>query len=191
MAEKSLYEIMNDMALGFEAGLETLAVHHAKVAQPLSEFDAFLELDHMLVALNKEYLEAKAQHKELVKIYGCDDAMAEVAADMEDSAWCAMQTRYLEVRAERKLMAAAQQMMRDAEQEYIEAQEKKAQEKSIEDGQRLIAVARYIEKMREINNGSNDYLLAVVVLLFNLLKFGDTFFHFRSSFNQYGRALAA
>ena len=46
--------------------------------------------------------------------------MAEIAIDMEDSAWCAMQTRYIELRAKRHLMARAQDMMRHRDKQIEE-----------------------------------------------------------------------
>jgi hypothetical protein len=55
--------------------------------------------DPILASLIKQYLNASRQHKGLLKSNGSQDAMVEVAADMVDSAWCALQTRLLELRA--------------------------------------------------------------------------------------------
>jgi len=113
-----------------------------------------------------------------------------------DSAWCAMQTRYLEVRAKQTLMEKAQHLMFEATRAIEDAREKKALKKSIEQGERLVALTRYLEQVRETqNNEKNDFLLAAVVLLFGLLRFNNTFFHFRNtfnnSFNQTPHAMAA
>ncbi len=55
--------------------------------------------DPILASLIKQYLNASRQHKGLLRSHGTQDAMVEVAADMVDSAWCALQTRLLELRA--------------------------------------------------------------------------------------------
>jgi len=108
---KSLNSIMNQMARQ-ETALGFVKPRTHKNLQPLEELDAFVLLDDVLEDLHKQYLDAKAQYKELVSLSGADDAMATVALDMQDSAWCAMQTRYIELRAERKMMAQAQDMIR-------------------------------------------------------------------------------
>lgn len=54
--------------------------------------------DPVLASLIKQYLNASRQHKALMKRYGYHDPMADVAADMVDSAWCAIQTRIIELR---------------------------------------------------------------------------------------------
>ena len=55
--------------------------------------------DPTLASLIKQYLNASRAHKDLIRHHGAQDAMTEVAADMVDSAWCALQTRLLELRA--------------------------------------------------------------------------------------------
>lgn len=181
MTKQSLNDIMNQMAEGHVS----FTFCQIDSIKEMSELDAFLRLDETLATLNKEYLDAKSQHEYLIKTFGRDDAMAEVAEDVMDSAWCAMQTRYLEVRAEAALMEQAQQLIREAKQACIDDREKKAKEKYIEQGQRFIVMAKYLERVREMNKP--DYLLAAVVLLFGLLRVNNTFFHFRSSFNAYGQ----
>ena len=54
--------------------------------------------------------------------------MADVARDMEDSAWCAMQTRYMEVRGDRDLMREVQQIQneqRETERRALEGQRRR------------------------------------------------------------------
>ncbi|MES2729001.1 MAG: hypothetical protein V4621_02740 [Pseudomonadota bacterium] len=55
--------------------------------------------DPVLASLIKQYLNSSRQHKDLLRTNGMQDAMVDVAADMVDSAWCALQTRLLELRA--------------------------------------------------------------------------------------------
>lgn len=84
--------------------------------QPLTELEAFTLLDNTLDDMHKQYLDAKIQRQELNKMMGADDPMTLVAMDMEDSCWCAMQTRYIEVRAMRDMMDKAQSLMRQRDQ---------------------------------------------------------------------------
>lgn len=203
MTSPSLNDIMNQMAEGLDPSSLHMSVHdqnqHAEYTEELAEFDAFIRLDETLEGLNKEYLDAKSQHDSLIETFGCDDAMAEIAEDVMDSAWCAMQTRYLEVRAEQTLMKKAQHLMLEATRAIEDAREKKALEKSIEQGERLIALTRYLDLVRETqrkeNKATNDFLLAAIVLIFGLQRFKNMFFHFRdtfnNSFNQTPNAMAA
>jgi hypothetical protein len=191
MAEGSLNDIMNQMAEGLDPSAFSVFESERDQVNELTEFDAFLGLDETLKTLNKEYLDAKSQHDYLIKTFGPDDPMAEIAEDVMDSTWCAMQARYLEMREKRSVMEKAQYIMRESQKALEEAREKKKLEKSIEQGERLLAVARTIEQMREMNKDKTDYLLAAVVLLFGLLRFNNSFFHFKSVFNQHLHAIAA
>lgn len=58
--------------------------------------------DPLLASLIKQYLNASRQHKSLMKLHGYHDPMADVAADMVDSAWCAVQTRIIELQAAKR-----------------------------------------------------------------------------------------
>lgn len=152
---------MNEMASRVDA------IHPAppeqRPAQLLSELDAFIQMDHLLASLHKDYLDAKAQRVELVALHGDTDAMAEVAMDMEDSAWCAMQTRYLELREEREIMERAQRLMRRAEEKI---EEEKARDKELE-AKKLAYQFKVIEKVREMNRAPN---LLELVLILAILK---------------------
>jgi hypothetical protein len=134
---------MNDMA----QRLDMLNEQHADIggAEPLSELEAFAQLDPTLAGLNKEYLEAKDYRQELVRLNGADDPMAEVAADMEDSNWCAMQTRYLELRERREMMAQAQRLMRASEEKI----EKEIEERKTAQSMRFLEWAKSIERIRK------------------------------------------
>lgn len=92
----------------------------------MSELEAFIALDELLAGLHKEFADTKARAQEVIVKHGLDDPMALIAADLEDSAWCRMQTRYLELRTQRTLMERAQAMMRDVERE--EERKKKEEE---------------------------------------------------------------
>ncbi|MEM6812035.1 MAG: hypothetical protein AAF549_06170 [Pseudomonadota bacterium] len=169
MSQKSLHQIMNDIV----GRLDSLQPHehsHApnkkkkKSRDPLSEIEAFMKLDDLLARLHRQYLEAKAQRKDLTKAHGSNDPMTEIAMDMEDSAYCAFQTRYIEVRQIQEMMARAQRLMREREEE-IELEKRKEREKEF---QNFILLSKLQEKARQRGRmGGFEY--AVLLLIFNLV----------------------
>ena len=134
----------------------------------LGELEAFIILDDLLNSLHKQYLDAKAQRKELVALGGQDDAMASVAFDMEDSAWCAMQTRYVELRAERKMMARAQDMMRRHERQ-IEARNRRI-EKSYKRKQAhdFVNYLKILEAIKEKNRTPRIFEWLILFIIFRI-----------------------
>jgi hypothetical protein len=127
MAE-SLNSIMNDVASMLDGmGEGQRSFQPISQGEPLSEMDAFAQLDPLLAQLHKDYIDARAMRSQAVREYGADDAMTEMAAYTEDSAWCAMQTRYMELRADRAMMAKAQMTMRE-EEELLERQKREEQQ---------------------------------------------------------------
>jgi hypothetical protein len=117
----SLQETLMEVARGLEeqpvAATSQKSAASKNRSTGMSELDAFASLDPLLADLQKEFLNTKARAKELVSAHGIDDPMAAIAADLEDSAWCRMQTRYLELRAQRDLMKRVQTMQREEERE--------------------------------------------------------------------------
>lgn len=94
--------------------------------EAITEMQAFMQLDPLLSGLNKEYLDAKGARLQAEKEFGRGDGMAGLAVLMEDSAWCAVQTRYMELRADRRMMAQAQSLM---EESRLEEEERTRKEK--------------------------------------------------------------
>lgn len=122
-----LQEIMNEVSTRLDhAPAKTLKP--AARSGNMTELQAFIALDPLLADLNKQYLDAKANRIQSEKDFGRGDGMCDMAAILEDSAWCAMQARYMEVRGNRILMASAQKMMdedRRFEEEQAEAEKKR------------------------------------------------------------------
>jgi hypothetical protein len=58
----------------------------------------YLKVDPVLAQLYKQYCDARAKLDQLHRARGADDPMAEVAADMKDSAHAAVETRLLELK---------------------------------------------------------------------------------------------
>ncbi len=130
VGEQSLQDTLNDVAQGLASG--QISSKNSKrtieAGKILSEFEAFSALDPLLADLQKQYLDAKGQRLQAVREFGNDDAMTEMASYNEDSAWCAVQTRYMEVRADRALMREAQIMMQESVEEE-RADEQRVKEK--------------------------------------------------------------
>lgn len=109
MDEGGLAGILNDVA---RCAAELAAERAAP--GPLDEFGAFVRLDPLLASLHKQYLDAKGDRARAAAEYGAQGGMTDLAMLAEDSAWCAMQTRYLELRASQDAMKRAGNLMAQA-----------------------------------------------------------------------------
>lgn len=172
MSDRSLHEIMNDIVGRLETLQPTTPQYNAHLtqkpkarAEPLSELQAFLHIDSLLAHLQKDYLDAKAQRKELQSLNGKDDPMVEIALDMEDSAWCAMQARYIEIRQVNEMMVKAQRLMREAE-EAIEQETVKAREQQYSN---FILLSRMQEKARKEKRSYIFEIGAYLMLLYKTI----------------------
>jgi hypothetical protein len=173
--EKPLHQIMNDIAgrldaicpaheMASSSPLSPTKKKKRAPLEPLGEMEAFMQLDPLLADLQRQYIDAKLQRQELCKAHGDKDPMSEIAMDMEDSAWCAAQTRYIELRQIRDMMAKVQRLMHERDEE-IALEKRKEQEK---DFMSFFLLAKAQEKMRERQKGGG-YEYAVLLLMFNLL----------------------
>lgn len=165
METQSLHQIMNEMASRVDA------IHpepkDLRPSNPLSELEAFIQIDPLLASLQKDYLDAKSQRVELVALYGGEDAMVEVIMDMEDSAWCAMQTRFLELHDERELMERAQRLMRRAEEKI----EDEKQREKVYEAKQFSYYLDTLAKIKEMNKPSNILEVALLFLIFKISPF--------------------
>ena len=193
MAQKSLHQIMNEIAGRVDALQSDQEIAHlqpterqqsqlrgdSKNADPLSEIEAFIQIDSLLAQLHKQYIEAKMQRIELNAANGQSDPMAEIAMDMEDSAYCAFQTRYIELRQMRDLMAKAQRLMRESAED-VQREKNKEREKEFRN---FIMLSKMNAKLQEENKqGGFEY--AALLLIFNLVPTPK----FRNSQPQYSMA---
>lgn len=127
--DKNLHQVLNEVSLQLDRGVPVSAPPKA-----LDELQAFVLLDPLLAGLHKQYQDARQHRLQSVKEYGKGDGMTDMASILEDSAWCAMQTRYMEVRANRSLMAKAQKIM---EETRLDEERAKKEEKEREARQAL------------------------------------------------------
>lgn len=96
----------------------------------------FMKIDDCLAALYKEYCEAKARLSQSIESYGAGSAMTDIAADMFDSACCAIETRMLELKSSPSLRAQAAMIEQDRAWQMKKREEEAArqkQEKNLED----------------------------------------------------------
>ena len=130
--------------------------------KPITELEAFAEFDPLLASLQKEYLDLKQVRKTQSQQFGTDNPMADIACEAEDSAWCAMQTRYIELRKDRALMKRVQDFMRDHTQEQQAALLRDQKTKDIEKAQRLQILYRMqeisLQKQKDRDAGINAFL---------------------------------
>jgi len=178
--EKSLHQIMNEIAGRIDTLQPSFAGEkdefgHFKPTDKqqaqlrgdkdaLSEVEAFMQLDPLLAQLHKQFLEAKIYRKELSAANGPNDPMTEVALDMEDSAYCAFQTRYIELRQVRDMMARAQRLMRDSAED-AEREKNKEREQEFKN---FLMMAKMQDRVNEQNRqGGFEY--AILLLIFNLV----------------------
>lgn len=154
----TLQEVMNAVSRQLDA---------AAVAAPslagMSELDAFIALDPLLSDLHKQYIDARHTRLQAQKEYGPDDPMTEMAIDMEDSAWCAVQTRHMEIRSQRAKMAEAQKIMEEARVEEA-AQAKKQKEKDALERYRQM---EFFARMNDKNKFNGADIWLALVFLFN------------------------
>lgn len=114
----------------------------------LDEMQALMALDPLLASLHKQYLDAKVSRIQAQKEYGAGDGMTEMAAILEDSAWCSMQTRYMEVRADRHLREQANTMVEESRLEIEEAARKKRERETWDYVQAIQTMVRMREEDR-------------------------------------------
>lgn len=165
MQDISLQQAMNRVSMGLDrAGPAPMAAPLNPQPDLREELDLFADMDPLLSDLQKQYLDAKAVRRKQVQAFGANDPMAEIAADMEDSAWCAMQTRYIELRGERLLMARVQKEMRveRRQREYLLKREK--ERKALLFFQQMQLLRRIKDKGREKKKSVENFLLAFVLL---------------------------
>ncbi len=75
----------------------------------------WIGVDSQVLALYKHYLDARARYLQVLLSQGKDDGFCETAADMADSAWCALEARIYELRLDAAAASRADLAARLAE----------------------------------------------------------------------------
>lgn len=80
----------------------------------LSEVEAYMSVDSTLASLYKQYLDARSNRVRALQQAGEDSAMAAIARDLEESAQSAIETRMIELRADKLKRMNAEHMLAEA-----------------------------------------------------------------------------
>ncbi len=155
-----LQEIMNAVSGHLDSVLDAPAI--ASVCTN-DEMAAFMQVDPVLASLNKQYLDAKSIRRQSEKEYGANDGMTMIAADMEDSAWCAMQTRYMELRGDKAMMKAAKEKM-------AEEAEREERAKNLEKEEEQRRTAERIQMLETIEKRNQADLLFLLVIWYVMMN---------------------
>lgn len=87
---------------------------------PLSEVGLYLTKDRVLSDLYRQYLNAQRNFIQTVTQHGKDSPMAEIARDMSESCFCAMETRLIELRHDSELTARVEAVQQKQREAYIQ-----------------------------------------------------------------------
>lgn len=131
----------------------------------LDELQAFILIDPLLAGLQKEYLDARATRAQAQREYGAGDGMTDMAMMMEDSAWCAMQTRLMEVRADRAKRAEANGLIEDSRREEEERETKAKKEEALRVIDHLLMTMRMREIQEERNKNYGGWFLFFMLMM--------------------------
>ena len=148
-------------------------------AEIMGEMQAFMLLDPLLADLHKQYMDAKGTRLQAEKEYGRGDGMTDMAIMMEDSAWCAMQTRYMELRGNRRLMARAQQLIEESRQ----AEEAKRKKEKEREALKAFEMMQLFLRMREAQKFSAGWWFIAILYLHTVPDFFRNH-HASYSFNR-------
>ncbi len=148
MRNLSLQQVMNEVSKRLDAlRPEDIPKQH----NMMSELEAFATFDPLLSDLQKQYLDLRLTRKKQAQQFGEDSPMAEIAREAEDSAWCMAQTRYIELRRDRKLMNHVQVMMAEQRRNLERQAEEKARKEMHKQAEALSLFYRGQEGSRQQN----------------------------------------
>lgn len=159
MQANSLQNVMNDVSRRLGSGDFSLPVTKA-----LSELEAFARLDPLLADLDKQYRDTQDMYLQAKREFGVDDPMTEMALLNEDSAWCAVQTRYMELRADREKMRHAQRLMEDSRIEEERLAKAKRQKELLEDYDRMKFFSDAMARRHKNDAGEFFFMIYLLIL---------------------------
>lgn len=109
MKNRDLQSIIKDMATRLDQH-RTADDGHAGMSM-LTEIEAYIAVDATLARLYKEFADARLSRKRALEQHGAHSAFADIAADLEESAKSAMETRMIELREDSIKRAMVERMM--------------------------------------------------------------------------------
>ena len=115
---------INDILAKIDQRLDDLRLTDSSLPpvslDPLSEVGLYITIDRLLADLYKQYLEAQRHYITCIETHGKEDVMTEIASDMADSSFCAMETRLIELREEKECADSVARVQEAQKQAYIE-----------------------------------------------------------------------
>jgi len=130
------------------------------------EIDLLAQEDPLLGDLYKEYQDNKAQVQELEAVHGADDPMVEVAQDMRESAWSAVQTRLIEVKENKILMERLAKHRREEAHRLCAQKQEKEREHQKKQTAFLIRQRVTMKRLQDENRPIDILEWAVLWLIF-------------------------
>lgn len=109
MKNRDLQSIIKDMAARLDQH-RTVDDGHASLSM-LTEIEAYIAVDATLARLYKEFADARLSRRCAREQHGENSAFADIAADLEESAKSAMETRMIELREDSIKRAMVERMM--------------------------------------------------------------------------------
>ncbi len=109
MKNRDLQSIIRDMAARLDQH-RSADDGHAGVSM-LTEIEAYMAVDATLARLYKEFADARLSRKRALEQHGEHSAFADIAADLEESAKSAMETRMIELREDSIKRAMVERML--------------------------------------------------------------------------------
>lgn len=112
MKNRDLHSIIKDMAARLDQ-------HHGQndghgLMNMLTEVEAYMAVDATLARLYKEFADARSNRLRAHQQHGTQSAFADIAADLEESAKSAMETRMIELREDAIKRAMVERMLSHA-----------------------------------------------------------------------------
>ena len=109
----TIRDALNALAAGRPAGPD----EPASCGPPPPDIARWIGIDSDILWLYKAYLDARAGYLGTLVAHGKDAPLSEIAADMADSAWCALETRIYELQMDAAALARADLTRRLAEED--------------------------------------------------------------------------
>lgn len=143
---RALNDIMNDVSRRLDIIPDA---PHPKPQNAVNEMEAFRFIDDLLAKLHKEYVDAKEHRIKAQKEFGASDGMTDLSMILEDSAWCAMQTRYMELRGDAGLMKRAREIMEETRRAEEQAHRRKKEAEEMDQWKIVQMIARMKDKQKQ------------------------------------------
>lgn len=164
MSDQSLNDVMDEMMRRLDKIQPT-----ARVNRAITEIEAYAAVDPLMGTLYKQYLEARTTRDKAVKAHGKNAPMSEIAADLADSAHCAVETRLIELRSDTNMCCLAMRYIKLSGRESYEKKRKEelAYRKKLNDMYDRDETAKRAKKAAE---DSMFFVLALLVILQQMLE---------------------